>query len=123
MKRIRSRSKRKRAAPRVRHKPLKCRVRNGALTIEIDIKTLAWAYEHQPDNWTGEDDVPAYRVVNALEFAKDVASAMNDEAEDGSSPLTRFFDDMGTAAADDGSIAIEPTDPATRHEYGLDEKP
>jgi hypothetical protein len=103
--------------------PLRCRVHKGVLSIEIGIDTLAWAYEHQPDNWTGEGDDAKYRVVDKKEFARDVASEMNREAEDGSTPLSLFFDAMCTAAADDGSIAVEPTDPATRREYGLDDEP
>lgn len=95
---------------RIPKRPLRCRVHKGVLTVEIDISTLAWAYEHQPDNWTGRGDESIYFVTDAKEFAHDVASEMNREAEDGSTPLSLFIDSMCTAATNEGSIAVERRD-------------
>lgn len=100
----------RKARNRIPNRPLRCRVHKGVLGVEIDIRTLAWAYEHQPDNWIGKNDESVYRVTDAKEFAHDVASEMNRESEDGSTPLSLFIDSMCTAATNEGSIAVERAD-------------
>ncbi len=90
--------------------PLRARIVRGVLTIEIGRRTLAWANDHGPDNWSGKADVPIYRVTDVEEFAVDVVREMNDEAEDGSTPLTRFIDEMCSKAIEEGSAAVERTD-------------
>ncbi len=90
--------------------PLRARIVRGVVTIEIGQRTLAWVNDHGPDNWSGEADTPIYRVDDAEEFAVDVVREMNDESEDGSTPLTRFIDEMCAKAIEEGSAAVERTD-------------
>jgi hypothetical protein len=95
-------------APRT---PLSVEVEDGHLVIRIGIETLAWAAEHSHDFNPFDDNendfVQLWRVCDALEFAKDVRRALTDEAEDGSSPLTRLLDKMFMEAVGDGSLGIE----------------
>ncbi len=79
---------------------LRVEVVDGKLLIEIGIETLAFAFESQPEN------EGTWKVSDQLEFAKDVCRALNDESEDGSTPLTRLLDEMMEFAADQGSLGI-----------------
>lgn len=90
--------------------PLKAEVKANHLCLGIGISTLAWAFEHCEDNnpfneSTGNYE-QRYRIGDPLQFAKDVCHEMNDEAEDGSTPLTRFLDSMMDRAVEQGSLGI-----------------
>jgi hypothetical protein len=91
--------------------PLSVSVEDGQLVIRIGVDTNAWAFEHSDENNPfndGKNDyVQTSRVTDSTGFARDVARAMQDEEEDGSSPLTDFIDRMFTAAVNDGSMAVE----------------
>lgn len=94
-----------------RNSPLRVEINGGELCIRIGVETLAFAANHA-DSWNPFDaDVSDFRqaleVVEPNEFARDVLNAMLDEAEDGSSPLTRLLDKMFDAAANDGSCGID----------------
>lgn len=91
--------------------PLRCKVEGDELVIRIGISTLAFAFKESPLNCPfnekAEDWLPLWQVTNEQEFAHDVARAINDEAEDGSTPLHLFLDKLMQAAADDGSLGID----------------
>ena len=91
--------------------PLEVRVVSSALVISIGMGTLTWAAEHMEENNPYDDDSRDFkrlwRVKDAAQFAKDVRSALRDEGEDGSTPLTRLLDAMCLAAIEDGSVAVD----------------
>lgn len=91
--------------------PLRCSIEGDELVIRIGINTLAFAFNESEDNHEFDEFVSDWRqlyvVIDEGKFASDVALAMNNEAEDGSAPLTLFLDKMMQAAADDGSMGIE----------------
>lgn len=96
-----------------RNKPLGVRVtRDGVLTIEIGVETLAFcsllsdfAYECADPKRTGRGIDPrgVFKVANARGFALEVRTALLEEAEDGSSILTRMLDKAEQKAIEDGS--------------------
>lgn len=108
--------------------PLRAEVKADHLCLGIGISTLAWAFEHDgnnnPYNESTRDFEQRYRISDPLQFAKDVCHEMNDEAEDGSTPLTRFLDSMmdkaiergslGIHDPDDGANPVQPSDPPKR---------
>lgn len=92
-------------------KPLAVKVSGGKLTIEIGIHTLAHAaaFADWANKWTEAkgDYLREFAITDAEQFAGDIAHAMQDEREDGSTPLSDFLDAMTQAALDDGSMAVE----------------
>lgn len=90
-------------------KPLAVKVIRGKFVIEIGIHTLAHAvaYADWANRWNDEDYVRTFAITDPVQFAEDVAYAMQREAEDGSTPLSDFLDKMAEAALDDGSIGVE----------------
>lgn len=101
-------AKRKKKTPR--DHALTVRVtREGVLTIEIGIDTLAHSAVHSPASWEAmgpkqERPDTRFSVTNARGFATDVAGALLHEEEDGSSLLSDVLDAACTAAVDDGSL-------------------
>lgn len=91
-------------------KPLEVQIEKGALVIRIGVQTLAhavtyadWANPH--DEATG-DYVRSFAIVDAAQFASDIAHEMEREREDGSTPLSDFLDKMSQNAIDDGSLGL-----------------
>jgi hypothetical protein len=98
--------------------PLRAEVEDGRLVISIGVETLAFAFEHGEGNNPFDEAANDFKreatIADPLEFAKDVCRAMNDEGEDGSTPLTRFLDSMMNEAVEQGSLGVaDPDDPAT----------
>lgn len=87
--------------------PLRSKVVQGVLTIEVGIDTLQFAAEHSEKFWNGQADVHTLKVTDSEQFAKDVRIAMTAEEEDGSTPISRFLDEMIEDAVEDGSEAID----------------
>lgn len=91
--------------------PLSVTVKNGKLVISIGVNVLAGAVAAGDDFHVYDDATNDYLRSVAIsgpeQFAKDVALAMQSEAEDGSSPLTKFLDQMAQDAIDDGSTGCE----------------
>lgn len=107
---------------RRRQVPLRAKVRNGVLTIEIGVDTLSMATLASPYAWEMADettDRPStvdprtlYRVTNAIEFAKEVRLALFDEREDGSSLMTDAIDAATQKAIEDGSLYFADKKPS-----------
>lgn len=102
--------------------PLRCEVRNGRLVLSIGVETLAFCWDHRTEVECALEDEDGstkrpqgwpFKVIDQAAFAKEVARAMLNEAEDGSSPATRFIDAACEAAADDGAEGLN---------YGYDEE-
>lgn len=77
---------------RKRNIPLRCRIVERVLTIEVGIDTLKYAAERHDDFWMPQTDKSGLVVSNADEFASEVVYALNDEGEDGSTPVSRLLD-------------------------------
>lgn len=89
--------------------PLSVAIEGGELVIRMGVQTVADAFEQHESNNPYDDEghfVRQFEVADVNAFARDVVNEMEDEAEDGSSPLIRFLDDMGVAAAENGSLAM-----------------
>jgi hypothetical protein len=85
-------------------------IEHGALVVRIGVKTLAHAVTYSdwanPYDENVQDYIRTFAIEDAHEFAKDVMRAMEHEAEDGSSPLTRFIDKASEDAVNDGSLGL-----------------
>jgi hypothetical protein len=96
--------------------PLRAIVEGDRLVISIGLNTLAFAFENSEENNPYDEDFcdtkRQFSIGDPLEFAKDTCRAMNDEGEDGSTPLTRFLDSMMEEAVEQGSLGIlDPEEP------------
>lgn len=89
--------------------PLRCKAVGGDIEMGIGMKVLGFAAENHPDFWDGESgiDVPNIKITDRQEFARSVADAINDEAEDGSTLLTRMLDAAIAKAVEDGCDGVE----------------
>lgn len=91
--------------------PLRAEIVGRTLSITIGEETLAFAFENNEDNnpfnIRTNDFELMYRVVDSKVFAEDVIAEINREGEDGTTPLTRFLDDMMMAAVENGSLGID----------------
>ena len=90
-------------------KRVECRALNGSLFIEVPLENLKFATEHHPELWDGESDfdTPDATITNMTAFAEAVADEINDEAEDGSTPLLRMLDRAIYRAIDNGCEGVE----------------
>lgn len=90
-----------------RNVPLRCRVLERVLTIEIGIDTLKFAAERHDSFWQPITDKCALVVNDPKQFAEDVLAALEDEAEDGSTPISRTLDAAILHAVEQGSEGID----------------
>lgn len=84
--------------------PLEVVVKNGKLLISMGTNSLAFCAlkENGGPLDEGEDIDKNYHI----EWAKDVVYEMNREDEQGSTPLSRFIDEMFIEAKERGSAAV-----------------
>ena len=95
--------------------PLRVRVERCRLILSIGLDTLAYAARHAPeierafvwDDAACEYNESRFRVVDKVAFAKAVCAALNDEAEDGSTKLTRLLDECFMDAIEAGAEGVE----------------
>jgi hypothetical protein len=90
-----------------RKTPLRCRLFERVLIIEIGIDTLKNAAEHHNDFWQPHTDKFALVVNNPDRFARDVIAGLQDEGEDGSTPISRTLDVAILHAVEQGSEGID----------------
>jgi hypothetical protein len=90
---------------------LRCAIEGDQLVIRIGFEALKMAAEYCPEFQTEDcGDGPWETVVDVAELAKDVKRALEDEEEDGTTPLHKLFDDAFVAARDDGSAGFADPD-------------
>jgi len=89
--------------------PLKCVAIAGEIDMSIGFEVLRFAAENHPDFWDGKSgmDVPNINITDTVIFAKEVALAINEEAEDGSTLLTRMLDEAIKQAVENGCEGVE----------------
>jgi hypothetical protein len=87
---------------------LRVLIQDNELQIRIGLETLKMAAEHCPEFQSEScEDGPYEKIVDANELAADVKRALEDEEEDGTTPLHKLLDAAIVAARDDGSLAFE----------------
>lgn len=88
-------------------KPLTTEIVAGELRISIGLRSLAFAIEHGPQ-WP-----PNWKVDEAKQF-QDFGSmliySLNDEEEDGSTPIHRMLDEVVANALDQGEEGFTEVD-------------
>jgi hypothetical protein len=91
--------------------PLQCKTEDDQLVLRIGIECLANAsnlsdvfvtYDDEAGDW-----VRRWRVIDEIQFAKDVVVELTREREDGSSPITDLFEKAFESALDQGSLGVE----------------
>jgi hypothetical protein len=94
--------------------PLAVSVVDGRLVISIGIETLAFAADRSEHFYEWDDlrndFVQEWKVIEPKEFAQDVARALQDEGEDGSTDFTRLLDKCFLQAIEDGSLGVANRD-------------
>ena len=88
--------------------PLQIRIVRGILQISVGVDMLCSAAERsdefQPYNETA-CDFDQWKISDQNKFAEEVIHALRDEAENGSTPLTRLLDAMCLEALENGADA------------------
>jgi hypothetical protein len=88
-------------------------VEGDELVIRIGVSTLEFA-AYQTETFTPWNDkyndwVPEFKIVDRHEFARGVSYALQDEGEDGSTPLTRLLDECFLRAVE-GDYGVDESD-------------
>lgn len=86
--------------------PLGCVIANGVLTISVNAATVKFATENHPTFWDAETDTYMLKVADPAEWLRSVAFHLTDESEDGSTLLTKLFDDAIERAAEQGEEGL-----------------
>jgi hypothetical protein len=91
--------------------PLAVSIDGGELVIRIGLNTLAHAIAsgndlHEYDERSG-DYLRRFAVTNPYVFAQDIVIELQREEEDGSTPLSHLFDQMGQYAIEEGSTGVD----------------
>ena len=82
-------------------------IEDGVIVIRLAVDAIPSAVRGGVDMMAID---PPFRVTNAKAFAKDVVRALNDEDEDGTTPIHRMFDAAFNEAAEWGADGIETED-------------
>lgn len=92
-------------------RPLTVGVEADELVIRIGVDTLAFAFEtgeeNQPFDEEANDFRRSWKVIDKHKFANGVGSALCNEEEDGSTPLTKVLDEAFIRAVEDDAGVAE----------------
>lgn len=86
---------------------LKVTASKSGIRITISAKALKWAAEHHEQYWQPITNKFALVVSDPVQFAADVCAALEDEEEDGSTPVHRLLDAAIDSAVNDGSEGLD----------------
>lgn len=81
-------------------------IEGGDLVIRLRIANIPSAFQGGVDCGAIE---PGFKVVDAQAFALEVLRALNDEDEDGTTPVHRMFDAAFEEAVEQGAEGVEET--------------
>lgn len=90
-----------------RNIPLRCKVADQFVSIEIGIDTLKAAAERHDDFWQPQTDKFALVVTDSDLFARAVRVELIRESEDGSTPLSRMLDAAIREAVEQGADGLD----------------
>lgn len=79
-------------------------IEKGEIVIRIAVGALPTAYQAGIDLGVHE---PGFKIANARAFAKDLVRALNDEDEEGTTPIHRLFDAAMDEAIEQGAEGVE----------------
>ena len=85
--------------------PLKVCYEGGKIKIEIGVGILAWALQCNEHTWP-----EGFYIPDLDEYAKDFLIRLEDEEEDGSTPIHHMFDKVAQTIFEQGDISIEEGD-------------
>lgn len=93
----------------LKDRPLQVEVSDGELVIRIGIETLAFSAGRCQAllEYPGEHDPPYCKIVDANELALDVCRELQDEQDDGTTPLDELLDRCIVNARENGSAAFD----------------
>ena len=74
------------------------------ITIRVSIESLTTVVAEGVDMMTID---PPVKVLDPKAFAQEVVYALNQEDEDGTTPIHRLFDQAFSAAAENGSQGVQ----------------
>ena len=83
------------------------RVEDGHLVIRLSVATLAHAARHSDYFFQSNNHGTQLLITDEASFAESIRRALNREAEDGSTPITRMLDAATVHVADQGEDGIE----------------
>lgn len=86
--------------------PLTVKVTNNKLIISIGIDTLAWAASNVPDNGLWKDGSELI-VLNSKEFADNMAIILQQEEEDGTTPVHILLENAMREVAEQGYLSVD----------------
>ena len=97
-----------------RDNPLKVQLEGSELVVRIGIDTLAFCAEHSPfveqtyiwDEENAQYDESRFRVIDQKTFALEILQILKREEEDGSTPITKLFDQATEDAIGDGCQGV-----------------
>lgn len=89
--------------------PLRATAADQGIDMAIAASVLRVAAEQHPDFWNGHSspDEPNIKITDLDVFTREVASAINEEAEDGSTLLTRMIDEAVRNAVESGCEGVD----------------
>lgn len=80
---------------------------DGALVIRLRIGTLANAARYSDYFYNCAEGGTPLKIVDEAAFADSIANALNREAEDGSTPITRMLDKATEWVCEQGEDGVE----------------
>jgi len=83
---------------------------NDGLIISISAETLANAARHGECFFQSAQEGTKLVISNAVDFMTSVAKCLNEESEDGSTPITRMFDQAIEQVVEDGEPGVDEAD-------------
>lgn len=110
-------TKRETANNRGKSNGLSVAIKGGVLQISVGIKTLARAVKLHPshtkfDEKSGETVEP--KITDARKFAEEIVLQLNQEEEDGTTPVHRMFDKAANEVIEYGTESIKMPDEILR---------
>jgi len=83
------------------------RIEDGHLVIRLSLATLAHAARHSDYFFQADEHGTKLLITSEETFAESIRRALNREAEDGSTPITRMLDAATAHVAEQGEDGIE----------------
>lgn len=82
-------------------------IKDGHLVISLSISTLAHAARHSEHFFQAKEHGTPLIITNEAVFAESVCHALNREAEDGSTPISRVIDAATRHVAEQGDCGVD----------------